>query len=283
MVVAVLVVAGLEGLHRRAAVAGHVEEDVHLVDPIGVAGRGLDLLIVVGAGAAGDVTVPLLPALAPVARAVEAALLLAGFDRGVDQGGVGGRDGEPDPSHVPARQAGLQPAPGLAVVAGLPEPRAGSPAEKPPDVAPALVGRGIDHLRVGGIEFEVGDAGVLVDLERRGPGGAAIGGAVDAALPARRPKRPLGGHENTIAVARVHQDAADVLRPGEAHPLPGAAGVAAAVDPVSPADMAPTDVLAGADPDDVGVGGVESDLADRIGRLVFENGRPGGARVGGLP
>jgi hypothetical protein len=74
-----------------------------------------------------------------------------------------------------------------------------------------------------------------------------------------------------------------VLRPGKAHPLPGAAGVAAAVDAVPPADMAPTDVLAGADPDHVGVGGVESDLADRVGGLVFENGRPGGAGVGGLP
>src|SRR5688572_24150533 len=133
MVVAVLVVAGLEDLHGCAAVAGHVEEDVHLVDPGGVDGRGLDLLVIVGAGAAGDIAVPLLPALAPVARAVEAALLLAGFDRGVDQGRVGGRDGEPDLPHVPARQAGLHLAPGLAVVAGLPEPRAGSSSQKPPD------------------------------------------------------------------------------------------------------------------------------------------------------
>ena len=74
-----------------------------------------------------------------------------------------------------------------------------------------------------------------------------------------------------------------MLRPGKAHPLPGAAGVAAAVDPVPPADMAPADVLPGADPDHVGVFGVESDLADRVGGLVLENGRPGGAGVGGLP
>ncbi len=67
MVVAVLVVAGLEGLHRRAAVSGDMEEDVHLVDPVGVEGRGLELLVIVGAGAAGDVVVLPLPALAPVA------------------------------------------------------------------------------------------------------------------------------------------------------------------------------------------------------------------------
>src|SRR2546423_219987 len=65
--------------------------------------------------------------------------------------------------------------------------------------------------------------------------------------------------------------------------LPVAAAAAAAVAPVPPADMAPTDVLAGADPDHVGIGGIESKRADRVGGLVFENGRPGGAGVGGLP
>ncbi len=69
-------------------------------------------------------------------------------------------------------------------------PEPAPPPRKPLDVAPALVSRGIDHIRIGGIEFEIGDAGVLVDLEHRGPGGAAIGGAVDASLPARGPERP---------------------------------------------------------------------------------------------
>ena len=65
-----------------------------------------------------------------------------------------------------------------------------------------------------------------------------------------------------------------MLRLRKAHPLPRAAGVEAAINPVSPADMAPTDVLAGADPDHLGLGGIESDLADRVRGLVFENGCP---------
>ena len=66
VVVAVLGAPGAEDVEGGAAVAGDVEEDVHLVDRVRVVRRGLDLLVVVGAGAAGDVGVPALPALAAV-------------------------------------------------------------------------------------------------------------------------------------------------------------------------------------------------------------------------
>src|SRR5262249_15913030 len=82
---------------------------------------------------------------------------------------------------------------------------------------------------------------------------------------------------------RVDDDLADVLGGGQADVAPGLAAVVGAVDAVAVADAALAVVLAGADPDDLGVPRVEGDGADGVGAFVFEDGRPGGAGVGGLP
>src|SRR5688500_7226491 len=119
-------------------------------------------------------------------------------------------------------------------------------------MAPPLVTGGIDDIGVRWIEFEIGDAGVLVDRERLGPGGAAVGRAIDAALSARGPQRPFRGNESHITVARIDQDAADVFGLLQPHALPRPPRVAALVDTVAPADVPAAHVLAGADPDDLG-------------------------------
>ena len=150
-------------------------------------------------------------------------------------------------------------------------------------MAATLVGRGVHGVRVAGRELEVGDAGVLVDRERGGPGLSAIVAAIHAALAPRGPERPFGGDHHHVAVPRVDQDLADVLRVDEAHSLPGAAGVAALVDAIAPTHVAPAHVLPRADPDDFRVARVERDHADRVTRLVVEDGREDHARVRGLP
>ena len=74
-----------------------------------------------------------------------------------------------------------------------------------------------------------------------------------------------------------------MLRVPQPGPLPGAAAVATPVDPVAPGHVPPAHVLARPHPHDVRIGRIDGDIADGIGRLVVENGRPGDARVRGLP
>src|SRR5207253_1416601 len=70
---------------------------------------------------------------------------------------------------------------------------------------------------------------------------------------------------------------------GEADVLPRLAAVVGAVDTVAIADAALAVVLAGANPDGVGVLWVEGDRTDGVGALVVEDRVPGGAGVGRLP
>ena len=64
VVVAVLLASGAEVVEGRAAVAGDMEEDIHLIHEIGILGRGFDLLVVVRTGSARQVGVAPCPMLA---------------------------------------------------------------------------------------------------------------------------------------------------------------------------------------------------------------------------
>ena len=65
--------------------------------------------------------------------------------------------------------------------------------------------------------------------------------------------------------------------------MPGAAAVAALVDAVAPGHVPPAHVFTGADPHNVRIGRIDGDGADRIRWLIVKDGRPGDARVRGLP
>ena len=70
-----------EGL---AAVFGHVQMHIRLVDAIKLVRTRKQLLVIVRSRAARQVLVPLLPGLAAVFRPPEAASAVVEFDRGVD-------------------------------------------------------------------------------------------------------------------------------------------------------------------------------------------------------
>ena len=112
---------------------------------------------------------------------------------------------------------------------------------------------------------------------------AAVVGAEDAALLVRAPQVTHRRNVHDVRVARMDEDAPDVLRGVEAHVAPGVPGVGGLVDAVAPAGRLPVLRLPGADPDQVWVGLVEGDVADGAGRLVVEERRPRGAVVLGLP
>ena len=161
--------------------------------------------------------------------------------------------------------------------------RARAAVDQGPDVAPALVAGGVEHVRVAGVLHQVHDARVLVDLQHQFPVGAAVDGLVHAALAARSPQRAHGRHVDDLRVGGVDHDAADVHGALQPHVLPALAPVEGAVDAVAVADRALAVVLAGADPDHVRGRGGDGQAADGVAALAVEDRLQGDAAVGGLP
>ncbi len=196
----------VEGL---AAVEGDLEEGVHAVDPVDVVGVGEDLVVVLRA--AGDVVRHLRPALAAIRGAEEPALVALRLDHRVEDVGVGGRDVHADLAHVDLGQALGELAPGGAGVGGLVDRRLRAAVDQGPDVAAALVGRRVEHVGVARVHVDLVDAGVVRDVEHAFPGGAAVGGLVDAAVSTRVPQRALRRHVDDVGIPWVDHDHADVL------------------------------------------------------------------------
>jgi len=223
------------------------------------------------------------PRLAAVGGAVEAALVIGRLDHGIDHVGVDRRYGQADAAHVARGKAARELAPGLAGVFGLVDGGLRAAADFGVDVGAALFRGGVDPVRAARIEHHVVHAGVLADLQRLGPGGAAVLGLVQAAVAAGAPGGAFGGHVDHSGVARVDGDHPDVAGFLQTHVLPALAAVDGFVHAVAVADGALVVVLAGADPDDVGVGGVHGHAADGVGPVLVEHRCPGGAGVDRLP
>ncbi len=283
VVVAVGLPARSQVVEGSASVPGHLDEDVHLVDQVRVRRRGIDLLVVVGSGAAGDVPIPPLPALPLVPGAIEPLLPVPGLDGGIDQGGIRRRHRQADLPHVAGGQPRVQLPPAVASVRGLVDTGTRPAGQVSPDMASALEGGGVENVRVLRVELHVRHAGVLVHLENRGPARSPVGGPEEAPVAAGGPEGPLRGDEDHVSVPGIHQDLPDMLRAPEPHVLPGATGVPAQVHPVSPGHVAAADVLSRPHPHHVGVVGVQGDVADGVGSLLVEDGGPGGSGVGGSP
>jgi hypothetical protein len=89
-----------------------------------------------------------------------------------------------------------------------------------------------------------------------------------------------GGDEELVGIFGVDFDVGDHLEVAEAEMDPGFAGVGGLLNAVAGGEVGADDACAGADIDDVGVGGGDGDGADGAGGLVVEE-FPGGAEVGG--
>ena len=262
-------------------ILGHHHPGIHRINPFRIPGVAEQFLVVLRAAA--DVTAALFPALSAIGRAEETPELFLSFDDGVYNVGIGRRDRHPDAPHLAGGQAGLQLAPGGAGVARFVDCRARAAVDQGPDMTAALVGRGIKHVGIAGIEMHLTDAGVLVDVENALPAFSSIGAFVKPPFPAIRPQRPLRGHVDHRRIARVDPDHADVFGGLQAHVLPGLAAVERAVDAVAVAHAALAVILPGADPHHLGIGGIKRNAANRIGALTVEDRFPGGAGIDGFP
>jgi hypothetical protein len=107
-----------------------------------------------------------------------------------------------------------------------------SPDSGPPLISVQVGGRE-DGVRVVGVEPDLGDPGVVRDVEYAFPSGAAIAGAVETAVAARSPQRTLGRDPDHIGISGIDDDVADVLALLEPHVGPGRAAIDALVDAVA--------------------------------------------------
>src|SRR5207245_2309219 len=141
------------------------------------------------------------------------------------------------------------------------QPAAGAAAGHLPRFAHGLPQRGVDDEGVVRVETDVDGAGLGVFLEHLLPVLAAVPGAVDAALRVGSEGMAQDGGEGDVRVARMHNHLGDLalLLPDV---LPVLAAVGRFVDAVADGDVAADVGLAGADVDDVGVGGRDGDAAD---------------------
>ena len=266
---------------RLAAVVGHLDEGVERIDAVEAVRVGVEFVVV--HGRARLVARGPAPVLAHVLAAEGAAVVPRRLDDRVDHVRVNRRNRHPDPPLVARRQPAVDRAPGVSAVRGLVDPGARPAVDHRPLVPPPLPRRRVHHVRVARVEVDLVDAGVLVDFEHALPRVAAVGRAVEPALAALGPQRPLRRDEHRARIVGMHRDHADVARRLQPHVRERPPAVDRLVDAVAIAHRALAVVLAGADPQREVVVRVERDRADRVRAVVVEDGRPGRPRVGRLP
>src|SRR5206468_9502417 len=162
---------------------------------------------------------------AAVVRAVEAAV--ARIHHRVDAIGAAGGEGEADAAGLGGEALSGERRPGRPAVRRLVEaaPRPVRRRIDAPGRTPRLPERGVHHARIAGTEGEVDGAGVLVLEEDLVPAPPAIRRAEDPALGIGTVGMAEGGQEHAVRIARVDQDAADLLRVAETDVRPGAAAI----------------------------------------------------------
>ena len=123
---------------------------------------------------------------------------------------------------------------------------------------------------IGRVHVDVDDAGLVVEEEDLLPGLAAVGGLEQAAFLVGAVEPAQGADVDDVGIFRMDGDAADLEGLLQAHVLPGLAAVGGLVNAVAVGDGVAWVVLAGADPDDVAVGGSHADRADGDGAFAVE-------------
>jgi hypothetical protein len=210
------------------------------------------------------------------------------FDEGVDDVGVLAVDVDGAAAEVAgggeaaAELLAAEFGPVGAAVGGAIDAAAGSAAGESEDGAAALVGGGVEDVGALRVDGDVVDAGVGIDGEGLLPGGAAVEGAVDAALLIGSPEVALGGDVDDVGVGGVDDDASDVVALFESDVGPGGAAVHRLVDAVAPGGALAIVRLACAGVEDGGVGGGEGEVANGGVGLVVEDRGPGLAAVEGF-
>ena len=172
--------------------------------------------------------------------------------------------------------------PRVATVGRLEDAAAFAARVEHPRRAARLPERGVDDVRIRGIEGEVGGARRVVPEQHLAPVLPAISAAIHTALRRRRPDVALRGDVNDIRVGRVHEHARDLSRELQSERRPRLSGVGRLPDTFAVGHVAAQRVFTTADIDDVRARRRDGDGADRPTEILVRDGRPGLSAVEGL-
>ena len=103
---------------------------------------------------------------------------------------------------------------------------------------------------------------MLADFQNKLPVFAAVGGFVKSSLTTRRPEGTLGSNVDDVRIAGIDEYPGYVLGALQTHILPALAAIDRLVNAVAETDAPLALVLAGADPDYVGIVGIDTHAAD---------------------
>jgi hypothetical protein len=174
--------------------------------------------------------------------------------------------------------------PGIAAVGRFEEAAAGAAAIEVVGIAAHLPEAGVEHARIGRVHGEIDRAGVGTAREDLLPGGAAVGGAIDAAHFVRPPEMAERGDVHDVGILGMDAHRADGLAILQPDIAPRLAAVDGFVDAVAVGGIAAHAGFAHAHVDHVGVGIGHRDGAHGTGlELAVGDRQPGAAAVGGLP
>ncbi len=93
--------------------------------------------------------------------------------------------------------------------------------------------RRVENARVVHVHRKLGRTGLVVNVQNRFPGRAAIDRLVNASLFRSAVQRALSRDQDDVGILRIDDDARDVLRRFEPDPLPRLAGVSRFVDAIA--------------------------------------------------
>jgi hypothetical protein len=113
-----------------------------------------------------------------------------------------------------------------------------------------------------GIDLHLGGACLVVDVEDFLEGGAAVGGAEEAAFCVGAIGVAGDGNEDGVGVAGVDGDLANLLAVSQTKVGPRLACVGGFVDAVAGGEVGAGEAFAAADVDEIGVGGGDGDGAN---------------------
>ena len=171
--------------------------------------------------------------------------------------------------------------PGTSTVGGLEQSTAGSVDLVVifPRAFARFPHRGVNHVRIRGIDLYVRGSGVLIFVDGFLPGPAAIGGAEKAALFIRPVGMAEHGREDSIGIARVDGERGNLQAVAQAEMSPRLSSVSRFVDSVSNREIWAMQAFAAANINDIGIGRSHRDSADGLRGFVIEDGCPGASVV----
>ena len=257
-------------VQRLAAIVGNLQKHPHHVDAVDILGVGDDVRVILSLVV---VFAAPLPGGAEIGGAEDAALLVDGFDAGVDHIGIRWRHREANAPQIFAGQAGFHLVPGGPCVGGFVNGALRTAVDQRPHMPAALIRGRQQDVGIARVHRHVGHAGVLANRQHGFPGLAAIGGLIQSAVAARPPQWPLRGDVDSVGIPWIDGDARDVLGLLQAHVLPRFAAVVGPVHAIAIGHAALAVVLARADPHHVGIPSVYDHRADGVGAFAIEHRR----------